>query len=142
MRFHYLRPGTDDQLRETSVPARFKAIVAIEEELDPKWRNAVCDWLVGSGCFYVMAWGIGCEIFHDCVDETMLDRHDFGDIPDEARIMTTWQEDQPLSEVIWFAKFAAEQSVPVLQDVVLVHLSPVDRRREYVDLFERTLADA
>ncbi|WP_157739089.1 hypothetical protein [Labrenzia sp. VG12] len=140
MRFHYLRPGTGDQLRDASVPARFKAIVAIEEELDPKARDAVCDWLVASGCLYMMAWGAGCEIFYDCVDETIRDRHDFGDIPVGAGVVTTWHENEPLSEVMWFARFAAEHSVAVLQDVVLVHLSSVDRREEFKDLFERTMA--
>lgn len=85
-----------------------------------------------------MTWGVDCEIWHECIDETILERHGFGNIPDEARVMTTWHEDEPISEVMWFAKFAAAHEVSELSDLLLLHIASVDRRNKFESLFEGT----
>lgn len=43
----------------------FRAGVIIEAEVNPKWQEAVSEWLVRSGCLYMVAWGIGCCSWDD-----------------------------------------------------------------------------
>lgn len=39
----------------------YKAVVVVEQDVENDWRNAVSDWLVESGCLYMMAWGRDCS---------------------------------------------------------------------------------
>ena len=50
--------------------------------------------LLSSGCSFFCAWGPGCERAHDLFDEECL----FA----SAVIMTTWHDDEPLDEAIWY----------------------------------------
>jgi hypothetical protein len=102
---------------------RFRAVVVIEQAVDNDWRSAVSGWLVASGCLYMMAWGHECSAWDDSVDWASLEAHGFGDIPNEALVMTTWHEDETLSEVLWFAKQVAQHSDVELSRTVIVHVS-------------------
>jgi hypothetical protein len=57
---------------------------------------AAAQVLVRYGCSYFCAWGPGCERAHDIFDEECLD------VPEPAVIMTTWHDDEPLDEALWF----------------------------------------
>jgi hypothetical protein len=51
--------------------------------------------------------------------------------------MTTWHEHEPLKDVFWFAKnsaFVADSSVEVAETLIF-HVSRVDRRQEYAQLY-------
>ncbi len=116
----HLGPG-----RDPSGPALgpFKAVVIIEAPVTVEWRARVSQWLVESGCLYMSAWGLECSLWDDSVDFANLDAFAFGDIPDDKFVMTTWHEDEPLSEVLWFAGHAARHPDVTLEHVVLLHIS-------------------
>ena len=50
----------------------FRAVIVSEEEVTQDWRNRIAEWLLKSGCLYVVAWGVECEGWHDTVDWTNL----------------------------------------------------------------------
>jgi hypothetical protein len=57
--------------------------------------------LLDSGAVYVCAWGPDCKRVHDIIDE-----EEVGPNPPEEvdrLVMTTWHDDEPLTEAIWFA---------------------------------------
>jgi len=54
--------------------------------------------LIDAGCVYFCCWGTSCEWVHDVIDE--IDPHHAAD-PNTV-IMTTWHNDEPLKETIWF----------------------------------------
>ena len=58
--------------------------------------------LVRQGCVYLCAWGPGCERLHDAVN--LADINVNGP---EGVVMTTWHEDDPLDEALYFALFTA-----------------------------------
>lgn len=91
------------------------------------WRNEVAAWLVSKGCLYFIAWGIDCEAWHNSVDWAVLENFDFGDIPDERFVMTTWHDKEPLSEVLWFAGNAATHPDVELKTTLLLHIAPEER---------------
>lgn len=110
----------------------FKAVAIIEIPVSQQRQHEVSDWLVRSGCRYMMAWGPGCNSWDDSVDMANMKRFSFGDIPDEEFIMTTWHEEESLDDVFHFARTAAityDQSEE-LPNVLLLHLSEVEKKEE------------
>ena len=85
----------------TSGPLR--VIIVSETTVSDDWRSSTARWLVDGGCLYAVAWGRECEKWHDAVDWAVLETFDYGDIPDDNFVMTTWHAEERLSEALWFA---------------------------------------
>lgn len=127
MTLDYLHLSPDHAL--PSVEARpYRAFLIAEQSVAQAWRNEVASWLVKSGCLYFIAWGVDCEAWHDTVDWTNLEAFDFGDIPDDRFVMTTWHDKEPLSEALWFAGNCASHPDIELVDTVIVHVAREERR--------------
>jgi hypothetical protein len=105
----------------------FRAIVIAEETTSPKWRMSAAHWLVDQGCLYMMAWGCDCSLWDDDVDEANGETFNWGEIPDNKFVMTTWHEDEALDEVLWFAKFAANHPNVEISNVLILHICKTDR---------------
>lgn len=131
----YLHLLPDAPLPGLSGLHRFKAVLVVESDVSQMWQWDVCRWLVSSGCRYMLAWGKDCSSWDDAVDEANLERFDYGDIPDEERVMTTWHEDEDMEEVFWFAKNRAKHPVLDLSETVLIHIGDVDRREKFEDSY-------
>jgi hypothetical protein len=114
----------------------FKAVLVIEDTASREWRTLVCDWLVRSGCRYALAWGQECEIWHDSVDRANLTRFDFAEIPDDEFVMTTWHDDEPLSEAFWFSQFCTSHPTFDLDRTIIVHISTTAREAELLSEYD------
>ncbi|MEO1115865.1 MAG: hypothetical protein AAFY05_26210 [Pseudomonadota bacterium] len=141
MKVDYLRLKSGDPVPKDDFPQRHKTLLIIEDAADMDWRHALSSWIARSGCLYFMAWGEGCSSWDDSVDIANLEMYDFGDIPEENQIMTTWHDDEPLEEVFWFAKNCAEHSSGALEDILLLHVGAEDRKAEFVKLYRDTEDD-
>lgn len=77
-----------------------------------------------------MAWGVDCWLWDDSIDEENLEQFDYGTIPDEQFVMTTWHSDDTLEEAVRFAKIDAVRAFDdsVLSDLLVLDFS--DRARE------------
>jgi hypothetical protein len=64
--------------------------------------------VLDAGCCYVCCWGPRCQTVHDIFDEVAIERSDGHDL-----IMSTWHEDEPLTDAIWFSVFCAEPDASV-----------------------------
>jgi hypothetical protein len=131
--YHRIEPGTNPP--DIAVLSPFRAVVLVEAEVSPEWRSLVSDWLVQSGCLYMMAWGADCSAWDDSVDMSNIEAFEFGEIPDERFIMTTWHENESLHEVFWFSKNNASHPTVGLEHTVLVHISAYDRERELLKAY-------
>ena len=105
-------------------------VVVVEAEVSPDWQSIVSNWIVGSGCLYMMAWGVECSSWDDSVDIANLEEFKFGEIPEDRFVMTTWHADEPLAEVFWFSKNNAFHPTVELQRTVLLHISAENREHE------------
>jgi hypothetical protein len=54
--------------------------------------------LIQAGCVYICCWGEDCERVHNLIDQEDLILH-----PDRPWNMTTWHNDVPLHEALWFS---------------------------------------
>ena len=70
------------------------------------------------------AWGQDCSAWDDSVDHANLERFDYADIPEHARVMTTWHADESLAETFSFAVSCASLPDAELQHTLIVHVSP------------------
>ncbi len=66
---------------------------ATDEEI-----KAIASDLIQAGCAYICCWGEDSERVHDLIDQEDLALH-----PTGAWNMTTWQNDVPLAEALWFS---------------------------------------
>lgn len=120
----------------TSPP--FRAVIVAEVKVSQDWRNRICEWLLKSGCLYVVAWGLECEVWHDTVDETNLETFDFGNIPDDKFLMTTWHTDEPLSEALWFAGQCASHPDVELDETVIIHIAAEAREAGMLESYSES----
>ena len=126
IRYLHLPVGTEPPSLGITDP--FAAVLIIETNVNWQWRAKVSRWLVDSGCLYMMAWGKDCALWDDSVDYANLDDFPNGDIPEERWVMTTWHEDEPREEVLWFAQYAAQHPVATINEIVLIDIGEQDRR--------------
>lgn len=102
--------------------APFRALLIVEAPVSDSWQAAVSDWLVQSGCLYMLAWGIDCSSWDDAVDMANLKRFDYGDVPDDQFVMTTWHADESVREAMSFSKLAEHPAVE-LRHTLLIHMA-------------------
>lgn len=135
MTVQYLRIRSGDLLSSLDRFSPFKAIVVVEDVVDQKWQAEASRWLADSGCLYMMAWGKNCSSWDDSVDLANLEQFGFDKIPDDDFVMTTWHDDEPLQEVIWFAKYSANHPTIELENVLFMHIGSSNREGEFEDMY-------
>ena len=101
----------------------FRAVIVADVAVSREWRDQIAAWLVHSGCLYAVAWGIECEEWHDAIDWSVLEDFDYGEIPDDRFVMTTWHASEPLSEAFWFAGQCAYHPDVELDGTLIVHVA-------------------
>lgn len=122
MPFRHIQLSSGDPLPGIGDFSPFKAVVVIEERVDPQWQAAASAWLAESGCRYMMAWGRDCSSWDISVDIANFEQFDYGEIPEEEFIMTTWHEHEPIEEVIRFAKMCAYHPTVELNNVLCLYI--------------------
>ena len=132
-RYHRLKQG--DPLPDLHGLSPFKAVIIIDVDVEPDWQSLVSRWIADAGCRYMVAWGKGCSSWDDSVDIANLEQFDYGDIPENEFIMTTWHEKESLEEALWFAKTAARHPTVKLENVLFLHIGTIDREAEISSLF-------
>ena len=115
--------------------APFKAMLVLDQPVTEVWQDLVSEWLVRSGCRYMMAWGAGSSAWDDSVDYAALSTADFGAGPDEQQVMTTWHDDEPLSETFWFAGNCALHPTVALGDAVIIDIRAEAREAELLEAY-------
>ena len=134
----YLQINDKDNLPELIDFNPFTAVVLVEEEVTVDWQAKVSEWLVASGCLYMMAWGKECSSWDDSVDWANIEKFDFSDIPDEFFVMTTWHENESVEEVFWFAKNCTYHDYLDTENhnALILHISSENKEKELVYLYE------
>jgi hypothetical protein len=129
----HLKPGETPPRLEGD--ALFKAVVVIDSDVSPQWQVQISDWLVRSGCRYMMAWGQKCGDWNSSVDEASLAMFDYGEVPDDDFVMTTWHANEPLQETFWFSEQCAMHPSLELERTYVVHIAPEARATELLKTF-------
>ncbi len=73
------------------------------------WNNrenfvspVLIEQLLKANCKYIVVGGKNCEKWHDYADEIHISLYSDFQVPDSEHVMTTWHDNEPLEEVIWF----------------------------------------
>jgi len=130
MHMHYAQLTLTTDLPDLGSLRPFKAILVIEESVAAERQLEIGRWLVASGCLYAIARGIDSGRWQDAIQAANAEAFDGDEIPDDRLIIATSHEDEPLPEVLWFAKYTAMHPCFDLDNVVLLHLAPAARERE------------
>lgn len=119
----------------------FRAVLVLSDAVSVEWQTLISDWLVRSGCLYMMAWGVACGSWHDSVDWAFLEASGYIEVPDDQFVMTTWHDNEPLSETMHFAvKDAWHPTVP-LKDIIIIDICPESREAELLETYAAAVND-
>lgn len=77
-------------------------LVACDPNLSNDERNALADAAVAANCRYACCLGIACSQWDDAIDWAYLATNENFDPPGETFVMTTWHENEPLSDTVFF----------------------------------------
>jgi hypothetical protein len=119
----YLHVPPGGPLPDVAHLSPFRAVVVVDALVTSEWQAKVSDWLVQSGCLYMLAWGRECSSWDDSVDIAKLEHFDYKDIPEDRAVMTTWHADEPLTEAFAFCKQHASHPVVAIQNTMLLHIA-------------------
>ncbi len=111
-------------------------MVIIEANVTNEWQNTVSDWLVNSGCLYMLAWGDNCSSWDDSVDYANMEKFDYAEISENQDVMTTWHNNESLDEVFDFCKRHASHPVVDIDHTFLFHISKINKERDYGQRFK------
>ncbi|MCU7842060.1 MAG: hypothetical protein KZQ82_00025 [Candidatus Thiodiazotropha sp. (ex Lucinoma annulata)] len=114
----------------------YQAVVVIEEKVSSEWQEEVSEWLVETGCLYMMAWGLNCSSWDDSVDMANLKKFNYEKVPESEFVLTTWHENEPLKEVFFYSKNNAIHPVVGVLDPVIVHISKQDMSNAHIAEYE------
>ena len=112
----------------------------IEQEVSEAWQDEVSDWIVRSGCLYMMAWGRDCGSWDDSVDYATLRKFDFGEMPDDDFVMTTWHEDDTLEDVFDYNLLCAFHPTVELSLLTILHIAPYENRKGILGVYDAVKA--
>lgn len=118
-----------------------RVVVLIEQEGTADWQDRISEWIIDSGCLYMMAWGIDCSSWDDSVDYALLSRYENQEIPDDRFVMTTWHEEEPLSEVFFYCLMCAFHPTIELSRATILHIAPSERREDLLAIYNREKAE-
>lgn len=135
VRYIHLKP---EEAPPSLVPTPYCGVIVTEAEASEAWRERITEWLVESGCLYAVAWGMDCEKWHDSVDGANLREFDYGDIPEDRFVMTTWHAKEPLREAFWFAGQCAFHPTVELSETIIVHVSAEPREAAMLQSFRES----
>ena len=88
----------------------------------------------------MMAWGPNCSSWDDSVDFAVRKNVGLGETPDDRFVMTTWHNDEPLEEALFYCEFCARFSyddVDLPYALILHIASEADEprlRKAYADM--------
>lgn len=131
----YLQLYPDETPPHLDDSSPFRVVVVVESDVTPEWQRQISDWLVRSGCRYMVAWGRKCSEWDDSVDEANLALFDFGEIPEDDFVMTAWHADVPLEEAFWFSQWLAMHPTLELQKTYILHISREARPAAMLESF-------
>lgn len=129
----HIEPGTTPPTIGSAKP--FRAVVIIESAVSPEWQSSISEWLVKSGCLFMMAWGENCSSWDDSVDLANIEQFKPAEIPASEFVMTTWHERESMEEVFWFFKHNTFHPTVKLRGRVLVHISFRNKQAELLKAY-------
>ena len=119
--YQYLKPN--EPLPAGKLHCPYRAVLVVESQVEPAWRRMVSEWLIRTGCLYMLAWGEDCSLWDDAVDVANLAAFAPEPIPDDRFVFTTWHDHETLDEVFWFAEHGAWHPDVDLEYTVLIHIA-------------------
>jgi hypothetical protein len=131
----YLQLTPSGKLPDISGLRPYMAVIIIEAIATPTQQAHISQWLVESGCLYMMAWGDNCASWDKSVQLANREAFTTPEIPDTALVITTSHEGELLKDVFWFAKYTATHPCFRLDNALLLHLAATENEQKIGALY-------
>ena len=94
-------------------------LISNDPDITNDQMNRLSDAIVSTPVKWVAAWGAKCSLWDDAIDLAVLAAFPDG-IPDDRHIMTTWHEDDELSDILNYLTHVGEDDDPDMVHVLVV----------------------
>ncbi|WP_230659918.1 DUF7684 family protein [Psychrobacter sp. I-STPA10] len=112
----------------------FKVAIILDKPTDHNLRNDCIHWLVHQPCYYVLTWGIDCELWEDWFDETLVMYNIEHEIK-EKFVMTTSHQSDTANEFIDFVIRCATHPNIHLKNLLILHITNTANEKEILSKF-------
>ncbi len=117
--------------------APFKAILAVEDNVNPDRQAEISSWLVQMGARYVMVCGTNCQRWEESIRQANLEQVNLEEMNPQEFVMITTHQQERLRNVFWHAKKHARHTHVKLQNILALHIGSQNRSVEYLSMFEK-----
>ena len=122
--------------------APFKVVLALEIDCSETRKLSIAEWLVSSGCRYVMVCGEDHESWKAVIRKVNLaffdiGQHNIENLQSSDFIMVTPHVHEKLRSVFWHAKKVARHPDVKMEQVVTIHIANQNRSVEYLAMYEK-----
>ncbi len=133
----YLQLFEDTNLPAVKHFAPFKAVIAIEDVSSHARQIEISNWLVETGCRYVMVCGADCRSWEESIRRANLDQVDINEMEPRDFVMITTHRHEKLRSVFWHAKKHALHTHVKFENILTIHLGQQNRSVEYLAIFDK-----
>jgi hypothetical protein len=133
----YIHLKPEGELPKLPDLGEFKVAIVLREPVSRNWQFDVSKWLVGCGCKYGCSWGVNCSDWDDSIDYAAIDASGSGIIGNDELIMTTWHENESMSEFFDFVKRFAVHPNFNLGCLLILEISNSPNRINVMKTYER-----
>jgi len=133
----YFKLSEQGELPDIEHCAPFKAVLAIEDDINRPRQLEIANWLIGKGCRYIMICGENCEDWQQTLRRVNLDLFDIEDMKPEDFVMLTTHAHERLRNVFWHAKKHARHPQVKFTQAITLHLSQQNRSVEYLAMYDK-----
>ena len=133
----YILLNQIDELPVIRQFAPFKAVLAIEDSVEPSQQGEISSWLVSMGCLYVMICGSDAASWEASIRRANLQQVALEDMRPQDFVMITAHPHEKLRSVLWHAKKVARHTHARLEHTVAIHIGQQNRSVEYHAMFDK-----
>ena len=133
----YIQLTRINELPDIKGFAPFKAVIALEIEVDEQRRQDISRWLVEMGAMYVMLCGEQLDAWTSSIRQANLEMVDIETMSPEQFVMITEHENERLRTVFWHAKKYAKHTHARLEKIIVIHVSDENRSVDYLSIYNK-----
>lgn len=101
--FYAIRMRPSDPVSEPLQIGEFACLVIINNpSISPNDQTRISKWIVESQARYAVCVGYECSTWDDSIDFALLEKFQYGKVPDEHFVMTSWHENESIDDILSF----------------------------------------
>ena len=92
----------------------YPCLIFANQPTSIEFKSDVAERLIDTGCMYMVCGGLECELWHDIIDEVIVELKIDGNLDQSSLIMTTWHTEATMEDLAFFFTYVTHN--PNIED--------------------------